>query len=94
MFDKKDYEKYMTHQPYNDLAGLEIDKAVEWKIGSLVYWDRCRIHSSIILKNNVLFKTPLAMFIKKLNMRSVLKNILSFILKILKIYLFIIITFH
>ena len=67
MFDKKDYEKYMTHQPYNDLAGLEIDKAVEWKIGSLVYWDRCRIHSSDnFLKNNVLFKTPLAMFTSKI----------------------------
>lgn len=67
MFDKKDYEKYMTHQPYNDLTGLEIDKAIEWKIGSLVYWDRCRIHSSDnFLKNNVLYKTPLAMFTSKI----------------------------
>ena len=65
-FDKKDYENYMTHQPYDDLQGLEIDKAVEWKIGSLVYWDRCRIHSSDnFLKNNVLHKTPLAMFTSK-----------------------------
>ncbi len=65
-FDKKDYQNYMTHQPYDDLQGLELDKAVEWKIGSLVYWDRCRIHSSDnFLKNNVLNKTPLAMFTSK-----------------------------
>ena len=56
----------MTHQPYNDLQSLEIDKVIEWKIGNLVYWDRCRIHSSDnFLKNNVLYKTPLAMFTSK-----------------------------
>lgn len=65
-FDMKHYESYMTHQPYNDLQSLEIDRVIEWKIGDLVYWDRCRIHSSDnFLKNNVLYKTPLAMFTSK-----------------------------
>ncbi len=65
-FDLNHYENYMTHQPYNDLQSLEIDKVIEWKIGNLVYWDRCRIHSSDnFLKNNVLYKTPLAMFTSK-----------------------------
>ncbi|RPH05137.1 MAG: hypothetical protein CBC53_005465 [Alphaproteobacteria bacterium TMED93] len=65
-FDMRHYENYMSHQPYNDLQSLEIDRVIEWKIGDLVYWDRCRIHSSDnFLKNNVLYKTPLAMFTSK-----------------------------
>jgi hypothetical protein len=56
----------MSHQPYEDCKSLEIDKVIEWKIGSLVYWDRSRIHSSDnFLINNVLNKTPLAMFTSK-----------------------------
>ena len=60
----------MTHQPYDDLKNLEIDKVIEWKIGSLSFWDRCRIHSSDnFLENNVLHKTALAMFTsKKMNL--------------------------
>ena len=47
----------MSHQPYEDCKSLEIDKVVEWKIGSLIYWDRSRIHSSDnFLVNNVLTK--------------------------------------
>ena len=66
-FNKEDYLKYMSHQPYEDCKSLEIDKVVEWKIGSLIYWDRSRIHSSDnFLINNVLNKTPLAMFTSKI----------------------------
>ena len=36
----------MTHQPYEDCTSLEIDKALSWEPGSLLYWDRSRIHSS------------------------------------------------
>jgi len=65
-FDKSDYKNYMTHQPYDDLKNLEIDKVIEWKIGSLSFWDRCRIHSSDnFLENNVLYKTCLAFFTSK-----------------------------
>ena len=66
-FNKEDYLKYMSHQPYEDCKSLEIDKVVEWKIGSLICWDRSRIHSSDnFLINNVLNKTPLAMFTSKI----------------------------
>jgi len=64
--DRKIYEKYMSHQPYEDCTSLEIDRVVEWKIGNLIYWDRCRIHSSDnFLKNNVLYKTTMAFFTSK-----------------------------
>ena len=66
-FNEEDYRKYMSHQPYEDCKSLEIDKVVEWKIGSLIYWDRSRIHcSDNFLINNVLNKTPLAMFTSKI----------------------------
>ena len=45
-FDKSDYEKYMTHQPYDDCKSLEIDKVINWEIGSLITWNRSRIHCS------------------------------------------------
>jgi len=65
-FDKKNYNKYMSHQPYEDCMSLVIDKVIPWKIGSLAYWDRTRIHSSDnFLKNNVLSKTCIALFTSK-----------------------------
>ena len=65
-FDKNDYEKYMTHQPYKDCKSLEIDKVLSWEIGNLMYWDRTRIHSSDnFLINNVISKTCLALFTSK-----------------------------
>ena len=41
-FDKNDYEKYMSHQPYEDCKSLEIDKVLSWEVGSLLYWDRTK----------------------------------------------------
>ena len=65
-FDKEDYEKYMTHQPYEDCRSLEIDKVISWDIGSLIYWDRTRIHcSDNFLKNNVTSKAFVALFTSK-----------------------------
>ena len=65
-FNKKDYENYMSHQPYEDCTSLKIDKVIPLKIGSLVYWDRTRIHSSDnFLKNNVISKTLIALFTSK-----------------------------
>jgi len=62
-FDKKIYENYMTHQPYEDCTGLEFDAALPWEKGSLMLWDRVRIHSSDnFIKNNVLNKTCIALF--------------------------------
>jgi len=65
-FNKNDYEMYMTHQPYEDCQSLEIDKVISWEIGSIMTWDRSRIHSSDnFLKNNVVSKTCMAMFTSK-----------------------------
>ena len=65
-FDKELYNKYLSHQPYEDCKSLEIDKVAETKIGSLIYWDRVRIHSSDnFMKNNVKSKTLLAFFTSK-----------------------------
>ena len=65
-FDKDDYEKYMTHQPFEDCGSLEIDKVMSWEVGSLLYWNRTRIHSSDnFLKNNVLSKTAIVLFTSK-----------------------------
>ena len=65
-FDKDDYEKHMTHQPYEDCQGLEIDKVVPWDVGSLLSWDRSRIHcSDNFIKNNVISKTCIAVFTSK-----------------------------
>ena len=65
-FDKELYNKYLSHQPYEDCKSLEIDKIVETRIGSLIYWDRVRIHSSDnFMKNNVKSKTLLAFFTSK-----------------------------
>ena len=56
----------MTHQPYEDCESLKIDKVMSWDVGSLIYWDRTRIHSSDnFLKNNVISKTCIAIFTSK-----------------------------
>ena len=65
-FNLRNYQTYMTHQPYEDCKSLEIDEVIEWEIGKLIYWDRCRIHSSDnFLKNNVVQKTTMAFFTSK-----------------------------
>ena len=64
--NKEIYEKYMTHQPYEDCRGLELDMAIGWETGSLLYWDRTRIHSSDnFIKNGVASKTCIALFTSK-----------------------------
>ena len=65
-FDQNLYEKYLSHQQYEDCKSLELDKAIETKVGSLIYWDRTRIHcSDNFIKNNVKSKTLLALFTSK-----------------------------
>ena len=62
-FDKKIYEKYLSHQPYEDLADLVVDTIYEWKIGDMLIWDRSRIHSSDnFLINGLIEKTAIPLF--------------------------------
>ena len=65
-FNKDNYEKYMSHQPYGDCQSLEIDQVISWEVGSLMTWDRSRIHcSDNFLKSNVISKTCMALFTSK-----------------------------
>ena len=45
-FDKKIYEKYLKHEKIENLSGLEIDLVYEWELGSMLIFDRTRLHCS------------------------------------------------
>ena len=49
-FNKSDYEKYLKHEKIENLSGLEIDMVYEWELGSMLIFDRTRLHcaSSLI----------------------------------------------
>lgn len=68
-FDKKLYDKYLSHQPYEDLKGMEIKKIFKWKPGNLLTWDRVYIHSSdnFIKNKNIESKAFIAIFTSKTN---------------------------
>ena len=38
-FDKNAYEKYLTHEKLDNLAGLEIEFVYEWEMGSMLIFD-------------------------------------------------------
>ena len=51
IFDKKpfsqnDHKKYLTHEKIENLSGLEIDLVYEWELGSMLIFDRTRMHCS------------------------------------------------
>ena len=45
-FNKDDYEKYLKHEKIDNLSGLEIDLVYEWELGSILIFDRTRLHCS------------------------------------------------
>jgi len=45
-FNKKDHEKYLKHEKIENLSGLEIDIVYEWELGSMLIFDRTRLHCS------------------------------------------------
>ena len=45
-FKKEDYNKYLKHEKIENLSGLEIDLVYEWELGSLLIFDRTRLHCS------------------------------------------------
>ena len=45
-FNKIEYEKYLKHEKIENLSGLEIDLVYEWEIGSMLIFDRTRLHCS------------------------------------------------
>ena len=45
-FSKEDHIKYLKHEKIENLLGLEIDLVYEWELGSLLIFDRTRLHCS------------------------------------------------
>tara|TARA_Y100001958_G_C21031298_1_gene404222 strand:+ start:84 stop:791 length:708 start_codon:yes stop_codon:yes gene_type:complete len=45
-FKKADHEKYLKHEKIENLSGLEIDLVYEWELGSMLIFDRTRLHCS------------------------------------------------
>ena len=45
-FNKEDHEKYLRHEKIENLSGLEIDLVYEWELGSMLIFDRTRLHCS------------------------------------------------
>ena len=45
-FDTETHKKYLNHEKIENLAGLEIDLVYEWELGSMLIFDRTRLHCS------------------------------------------------
>ncbi len=68
MFEKKkfnieDHKKYLKHEKLENLSGLEIDIVYEWELGSMLIFDRTRLHCSSSLIDGK--KIGLTTFTKK-----------------------------
>ena len=65
-FPLKIYKKYLTHEDYSDFSGLNFWKAIKWKVGNAIIWDRSVIHSSNnFLKHKAYSKIGLSIFLNK-----------------------------
>ena len=45
-FDKSIHSKFLSHEKIENLTGLEIECIYEWKIGSILIFDRSHLHAS------------------------------------------------
>ena len=45
-FDVDQHKKYLKHEKIENLSGLEIDVVYEWELGSMLIFDRTRLHCS------------------------------------------------
>ena len=45
-FDPVAHKQYLNHEKIENLAGLEIDLVYEWELGSMLIFDRTRLHCS------------------------------------------------
>ena len=62
-FNKEDHKKYLEHEKIENLEGLEIDIVYEWELGSMLIFDRTRLHCSSSLIDGK--KIGLTTFTKK-----------------------------
>ena len=62
-FNESNYKKYLKHEKIENLLGLEIDMVYEWELGSMLVFDRTRLHcASCIIDGK---KIGLTTFTKK-----------------------------
>jgi len=45
-FDQENHKKFLKHEDIENLSGLEIDLVYEWELGSMLIFDRTRLHCS------------------------------------------------
>ena len=45
-FNQEQHKKYLQHEKIENLSGLEIDLVYEWELGSMLIFDRTRLHCS------------------------------------------------
>ena len=45
-FNNEYHKKYLKHENIDNLSGLEIDLIYEWEVGSMLIFDRTRLHCS------------------------------------------------
>ena len=45
-FDEKIHKKYLKHEKIENLKGLEVELIYEWKVGSILIFDRSHLHCS------------------------------------------------
>mgnify|MGYP003650934503 CR=1 FL=1 len=62
-FDKVQHDKYLTHQPREDLTSLTIKKIIPWTVGNVIAFDRSTLHcASNFLEQGIKEKMALVMF--------------------------------
>ena len=62
-FNEEKHQKYLKHEKIENLEGLEIDIVYEWEMGSMLIFDRTRLHCSSSLIDGK--KIGLTTFTKK-----------------------------
>ena len=62
-FNQDHHKKYLQHEKIDNLSGLEIDLVYEWEVGSMLIFDRTRLHCSSSLIDGK--KIGLTTFTKK-----------------------------
>lgn len=62
-FDKEIHKRFLNHEKIENLAGLEVEVIYEWKVGSMLIFDRTNLHcSSSVIEGK---KMGLTSFTKK-----------------------------
>ena len=45
-FDEQNHKQFLKHEKIENLSGLEVDLVYEWELGSILIFDRTRLHCS------------------------------------------------